>query len=155
MKRRQVFFPLGWLMLALFFGGLYAHVVQKQETSPARERSQAVAETFAETPDPFYRPHTITVRSRHPQWWQASHNWAHSSTTTLIRTCESHSHYGEQDVNNGVAYYGAYQMNQDFWQAYGFPHRWAYANQAPPRWQDLAAYRGFLIRGYEPWECAP
>jgi hypothetical protein len=45
-------------------------------------------------------------------------------------------------------------MDADFWRTYG-GLRYAHAPElASTTQQDLVAYRGFLDRGWQPWECA-
>lgn len=88
--------------------------------------------------------------------------WAHSRAAYLVSNCESGdrsapdvgSRYNGNASLRDRAYSGKWQMDADFWATYG---GLAYANNAADASesaQDGVAYRGFLARGWQPWECA-
>ncbi|MCC7543476.1 DUF348 domain-containing protein [bacterium] len=64
-----------------------------------------------------------------------------------LRFCEAGGRYNT-DTGNG--YYGAYQMNLDFWKAYG-GNPAIKPSQASPEEQDAVALRGYMKRGAQPW----
>lgn len=68
-----------------------------------------------------------------------------------LRDCESSGNYAD---NTGNGYYGAYQMDLDFWRTYGDGSA-SRADLASAAAQDAAARAGYDARGWEPWpECA-
>lgn len=64
-----------------------------------------------------------------------------------LRFCEAGGNYA---TNTGNGYYGAYQMNINFWQAYGDNPN-ILPSQASPASQDAAAQRAYALRGSNPW----
>lgn len=64
-----------------------------------------------------------------------------------LRFCEAGGRY---ETNTGNGYYGAYQMNIDFWKAYGGNPN-ILPSQASPAEQDAVAQRGYARRGAQPW----
>lgn len=64
-----------------------------------------------------------------------------------LRFCEAG---GDYTKNTGNGYYGAYQMNINFWKAYGDNPN-ILASQASPASQDAAALRAYAVRGANPW----
>ena len=71
-----------------------------------------------------------------------------------LRRCEGGSGNPYLAVNPSGKYRGAYQMDRNFWRAYGgdpaylSPPRW---EQAPPAMQDRVAFAGYRARGSAPW----
>lgn len=80
-------------------------------------------------------------------------SWAATPRVKALRQCESTDNYGD---NTGNGYYGAYQANRGFWVTYGGDPSYlgTHPFAAPVAMQDMVAYRGFLSRGWEPWQCA-
>lgn len=66
-----------------------------------------------------------------------------------------HSHEGSwSDPNtSGYGYYGGFQMDYNFMEAYGgaFLRRWGTADRWPVWAQIQAAMNGYLARGWYPW----
>lgn len=83
--------------------------------------------------------------------------WRNSRAAHRIAHCES-SDVGIHgvDVNDGVAYYGKWQANADFWVTYGGSRADLGGSHFSPSEleQDMVAYRGYLARGWQPWTCA-
>lgn len=83
--------------------------------------------------------------------------WAAGSFARAVARCES-SDVGIHgvDVNGGVAYYGKWQANRDFWLTYGGNPAYLGGSTFPASEaeQDAVAYRGWLDRGWQPWACA-
>lgn len=142
-------------MAACFFAGL---TVGEQ-----RAAAKPLTLGVEVTPPPFIPPRVPAVsRSEtrkplpRPQPPPGFTTWLHSATSRAVRRCESGMNYRIVDVNAGVAYYGAWQANEDFWRTYGGDP--AFLGPAPftaPRWmQDRVAWRGYQARGWQPWTCA-
>jgi hypothetical protein len=74
-----------------------------------------------------------------------------------VRNCETGdtpNDYSYTDGHTGTVYYGPWQMNAEFWVTYGGDRSWLSRPFRAPRWmQNLVAYRGWLDRGWQPWEC--
>ena len=91
-----------------------------------------------------------------------AYGWAHSRAGYLVANCESGDR-SAPDVNtryNGDAhlydraYDGKWQMDSSFWATYGGLAYASNAAAASEVEQDSVAYKGFLNRGWQPWECA-
>lgn len=56
-------------------------------------------------------------------------------------------------VNPAGPYYGGWQMDSSFESTYGpeFVRAYGTANHWPPHDQLIAAWRGYLARGWSPW----
>jgi len=75
--------------------------------------------------------------------------WMQSPTRKRIIWRESH---GICDITNPTGkYQGRYQMDDNFWRAYGGLKYAPNPHQATCHEQDLVAYRGWLARGWQPW----
>lgn len=91
-----------------------------------------------------------------------SYAWAHSRSGFRVSNCESGdrqapdvgSRYNGDAHLRDRAYYGKWQMDSDFWATYGGLSYAGNAADASESAQDAVAYRGFLDRGWQPWECA-
>lgn len=75
-----------------------------------------------------------------------------------VARCESGSDPTELYTSKrGTTYFGKWQANADFVLTYAHVHAWAYVHHGsftmPEAQQDLMAYRGYLARGWQPWEC--
>lgn len=69
-----------------------------------------------------------------------------------IRSYESDTAGGYRAVSPSGKYRGAYQMDNDFWLAYGGdPALTGIHERASVEEQDAVAYRGWLARGLAPW----
>lgn len=87
--------------------------------------------------------------------------WAHGAFAIRVANCESgggpsdhHSYYdGDPHLRDGN-YHGKWQMDADFWRTYGGLRYAGDAADATEAEQDAVAYKGYLARGWEPWECA-
>lgn len=73
-----------------------------------------------------------------------------------VGACESGNRYNVVAVHGGVTYYGRWQANGEFWTAYGGDASYLGGSSftAPAWMQNLVAYRGYLARGWQPWQCA-
>jgi hypothetical protein len=80
--------------------------------------------------------------------------WAHTPYVKEIKMCESSDESKMSEYNGGVHYSGEYSDNDNFWDAYGGLKYAPLASEATPEQQDRVNYNGYLIRGYEPWQCA-
>jgi hypothetical protein len=65
-----------------------------------------------------------------------------------LRQCESGGNYS---INTGNGYYGAYQFNQQTWNAAGGT---GLPSNASPAEQDARALALYNSRGWQPWTCA-
>jgi len=88
--------------------------------------------------------------------------WAHTRDAFRVSNCESGDRHAA-DVNtryNGNphmrdgAYHGKWQMDSQFWRAYGGLTYASDAADASESEQDVVAYRGYLARGWQPWSCS-
>jgi hypothetical protein len=88
--------------------------------------------------------------------------WLARPETQKIKRCESDGDYRLVDYNKipgrgWVAFYGAWQMDDDFLATYAHVRAADYVSGGrftlSPSAQDAAAYAGYLARGDEPWAC--
>jgi hypothetical protein len=81
--------------------------------------------------------------------------WRKSARAAAIMKCESGGDYGMVDGHTGTNYYGAWQADRDFWTTWGGTVSYLSTRPfaAPHLMQDEVAYRGWLSRGWQPWEC--
>lgn len=63
---------------------------------------------------------------------------------------KAHESHGNYQAINGNGHYGAYQMDNNFWKAYGDGSA-GRADQASASSQDAAAAKGYAKRGSQPW----
>lgn len=84
------------------------------------------------------------------RYWIAAQSWAQSSKARDVIDCESSNNPGA--ISRTGKYRGLWQMDADFWRSYGgiAPS----PDQASRAEQNYVAYRGYLSRGWNPWECA-
>jgi hypothetical protein len=78
----------------------------------------------------------------------AAMRWWHTSGARCVK-----NHEGAWTSNTGNGYYGGFQADLSFQQAYGaeFYRRWGTANNWPVWAQITMAYRGWHRRGWHPW----
>ncbi len=96
------------------------------------------------------RPETSRSHVRVPvTQWDAAQVWAEGSWATAVRWCESRNN--PQAVSASGEYGGLYQADQTFWDAYREPGFASSPETASRGEQNLVAYRGWLVRGSEPW----
>lgn len=107
-----------------------------------KEKGQEVKRTVLEETVLTAAVDKIVVRGSRPVSGQPSAaQWAQ------LRFCEAGGNYA---TNTGNGYYGAYQMNIAFWQAYGDNPN-ILPSQASPASQDAAAQKAYARRGSSPW----
>lgn len=89
-------------------------------------------------------------------------SWAHSRSGYRVSNCESGDRHAP-DVNTRYSgdahlrdriYYGKWQMNSSFWSTYGGLAYASRADLATESQQDAVAYKGFLARKWQPWQCS-
>lgn len=80
-----------------------------------------------------------------------SAQWARSSAARAVAECESGGN--PRAVNATGKYRGKWQMDRDFWRSYGGLRFALLPDLALEGEQDEVAYRGWLARGWQPWEC--
>lgn len=89
--------------------------------------------------------------------WIAAQKWAKTPKAVAVRMCES-NYAPQNEVNDGVHYYGIWQMNRNFWLSNGGLSSYLPRGNDPFRasrsYQNYVAYRGYLSRGWQPWACA-
>jgi hypothetical protein len=98
------------------------------------------------TPAPTRASRARTTALAAPAGFEA---WLASPTRKRIIWRESH---GICDITNPTGkYQGRYQMDDNFWRAYGGLKYAPNPHQATCHEQDLVAYRGWLARRWQPW----
>lgn len=78
--------------------------------------------------------------------------WAAGAGARAVKQCESGGDPGA--VSASGTYRGAWQMDSDFWRTYGGLEYASRPELASMGQQDAVAYRGWLHRGWQPWQCA-
>lgn len=91
-----------------------------------------------------------------------AYSWAHSTAAYLVSNCESGErsapdvstrYNGDAHLYDG-AHLGKWQMDSDFWTTNGGLAYASNAAEASESQQDSVAHKGWLARGWQPWECA-
>ena len=75
--------------------------------------------------------------------------WANTWAARTVAKCES-GHKGPRAVNPSGKYRGKWQFDGPTWRSVGGKGDPARVSEA---YQDLMAYRLWLKRGWQPWEC--
>ena len=95
------------------------------------------------------RPTTVSGRSR---LLDGSAGWAAGADAQAVARCESGGN--PRAVNPTGTYRGKWQMDAGFWATYGGLRFASSPEQAGEAQQDSVAYRGWLARGWQPWQCS-
>lgn len=77
--------------------------------------------------------------------------WANTWAARTVAKCESGG--DPTAVNPSGKYRGKWQMDADFWRTYGGLRFASTPDRATEAEQDIVAYKGYLARGWQPWEC--
>jgi hypothetical protein len=84
--------------------------------------------------------------------------WASGAFARRVVGCESGGDPAILDSHTGTTYFGKWQADADFVRTYDGSSAWSWVSSGRftmPEWrQDAMAYRGWLARGWQPWECA-
>ena len=84
--------------------------------------------------------------------------WASTPFARRVAQCESSDDPTILDSHTGTTYFGKWQANADFVRSYDGSNAWSWVVAGrftmPEAQQDEMAYRGWLARGWQPWECA-
>ena len=86
------------------------------------------------------------------RYWIAAQSWAQSSKARDVIDCESSNNPGA--ISATGKYRGLWQMDADFWRSYGGLDLASTPDRASRAEQNYVAYRGYVSRGWNPWECA-
>jgi hypothetical protein len=116
-------------------------------TAPPRVITRTVEVTRAsrsQTRDP------LTPWQR--DYFERAQVWAASPKARAVIACESTNR--PTAVSRTGKYRGLWQMDTDFWASYGGLAIAARPDLASRAGQNYVAYRGFISRGWTPWECA-
>jgi hypothetical protein len=85
-------------------------------------------------------------------------DWASTPFARRVAMCESSGDPQILDAHTGTTYFGKWQANANFVRSYDGSDAWSWVVAGrftmPEARQDAMAYRGFLARGWQPWECA-
>ncbi len=85
-------------------------------------------------------------------YFERAQVWAASPKARAVIACESSNR--PTAVSRTGKYRGLWQMDTDFWASYGGLSIAARPDLASRAGQNYVAYRGFISRGWTPWECA-
>jgi len=85
-------------------------------------------------------------------YFERAQVWAASPKARAVIACESSNR--PTAVSRTGKYRGLWQMDADFWASYGGLSIAARPDLASRAGQNYVAYRGFISRGWTPWECA-
>jgi len=85
-------------------------------------------------------------------YWQRAQSWAATAKARAVIACESSNR--PSAISTTGKYRGLWQMDADFWASYGGLEIARRADLASRAAQNYVAYRGFVSRGWTPWDCA-
>jgi peptidoglycan hydrolase-like protein with peptidoglycan-binding domain len=121
-----------------------------KKTSTKKKASKSKAATrkrFREMGDPTLSNGTRKSRSAREQ--VSFEEWKDAPFTKYIATKESNRRC--KAVNRSGKYRGRWQMDRNFWASYGGQKFAKRPDRAKCAEQDLVAYRGWIARGWQPW----
>lgn len=165
--RRVSWFDMGWalvaavavVMAASWVWAVVASIDSRSEvvpgTTPTATRlvpGPTVTVTVTAEPEPAP---TVTVTRKaaagrsEPRVPEGFAAWLASPIGKRISWRESHNICSI--TNPTGKYQGKWQMDDNFWRAYGGLKYAPNPHQATCHEQDLVAYRGWLARGWQPW----
>jgi len=78
--------------------------------------------------------------------------WVNSPTAIHVKKAESHSNCKSTGAHG--KYQGTWQVTAGFWKSYGGLKYASKASKASCHEQDLVAYKGWIARGWNPWQPA-
>lgn len=124
------------------------HSKKKTSTSKKTKKTKAATRSrFREMGDPTLN--NGARKSRNAREAVAFEEWKAAPFTKFIAIRESNRRC--KAVNRSGKYRGRWQMDKNFWSSYGGRKYAKRPERASCAEQDLVAYRGWIARGWQPW----
>lgn len=127
--------------------------VRSRGTLPASLPTTSTSEgTRGGLPGGASRVSDSSLKPWQRDYFERAQVWAASPKARAVIACESSNR--PTAVSRTGKYRGLWQMDADFWASYGGLSIAARPDLASRAGQNYVAYRGFISRGWTPWECA-
>lgn len=156
---------LAGVILATLFPLAQNHTDRRVEEVNLPQQPVSRVEQASNTPGPILvHPQRRKAPVHHHRYVKhiavslSAEQWAASADAHLVTGCEAPDGPTEIDRHRGVWYFGLWQMDAEFVHDWGHVDPWRYVMHGqfmmPEHEQNEIAYRGWKVRGWQPWTCA-